>query len=644
MSKYEAMGVDTAAIAADPSRVVDGLVGAIKSIAADPNYQILADVFNEVLQLRTKNRELVDTNRNVFEQYWQFRNELEKSRAEIEHAKAALQEELACKVKELADLTDTHNSLSTELSKTKTTLGEAIDNKETLEADVSTTKTEIDGLRTTLATLKEDLSQVTSKLEEQKHVAAKTEEQNSTLKASLFEREDELEKVKSDLQTTEQQLQEAVSRGDGLRETLDQTQHELTAKTMRLIELNNYRVVMKEEPEDVFVKILDNVWTKVFDLVESHFQQDLADHVLSDASRWNNLRNADALKGPTQFPLPQTNSPIAKAMRIAAVLSVLSRTLYRYIFRPFYLLRDDEEFTDLLHEVEDDNPTMEENIRATLLATMPEVQQASAKARAQHVVREVSWVVQHLLDAIAYKSFCTSLGSACAVACIEWQKIQRARTKIEPYFGPPYDDFDWQELPLPEFDGRSSTTRHRSRDSSVTRCESRARGIEHSDLEVLSGANDKAGGDGVSKKSAASKLVSRTPSPQRVEGKSGTPVSVSVPEIIADVDMQHENAAPISEMDEDSEVDPSDIILVVWPSMVVVENGEQSPITQGLVISKQQASLAYHEVRMARIGHRSYSKRSRTLSIPSTPISSVVGGFKQDLSFLTEVGERESVA
>lgn len=356
---------------------------------------------------------------------------------------------------------------------------------------------------------------------------------------------------------------------------------------------------------------------------------------MNDASCWNNLRNADALKGPTQIPLPQTNSRVAKAMRIAAILSILSRTLHRHVFRPFYLLQDDEEFTNLLHEVEDDNPTKEENLRATLLATTPQFQQASAKARVQNVVRDVSWVVQHLLGAIAYDSFSTSLENVCALACTEWQKIQHARIKIEPYFGPPYDDFDWQELPLSEFGGSSGTARHRSRDSSATRCESRGRGSEPGDLGPLPAADDKAGDGDAAMNSVASKAASRTMSLQAGEE--------NVRETNGGIDVHVD--------DEGTEVDPSNIILVVWPSMAVVENGEQSPITQGLVISKQQARLAYDEVRLARNGHRSNTKGVRTTSISATlvsmpmsmPMPSIVAALKKEAPLLVEEGgERES--
>lgn len=392
-------------------------------------------------------------------------------------------------------------------------------------------------------------------------------------------------------------------------------------------------------------------------MVEEHFRQDLEEKVLTDASCWKNLRGADALKGPTQIPLPQSNSPVAKAMRIATVLSVLSRTLHKHIFRPFYLMEDDTELTRLLHGVEFENPSREENIRSTLLATLPEIQRHGAKTRVQHVVREVSWVVQHLLGALPYDAFCNGLGNACALACTEWQKIQMAKMKIEPYFGPPYDEFDWQALPLPEFEGRKGSPQVQSGTSSArgtspvpakdTAAEESGAGTEAAELDgkavnadtatevdntpgegaPVDGNNEDAtagGGDGDDTATAAdAAAVAPTDGDTAID----------------DDDENYENGDEASDSDNGSEMDPGDILLVVWPSMAVVENGDQQPITQGLVVTKAQAALAFREVYAARNSPRiGNSKRARTMSIPSMPSP------RPSKAFLAAAGGGEEVS
>ncbi|ERS98351.1 hypothetical protein HMPREF1624_05135 [Sporothrix schenckii ATCC 58251] len=621
---------------ADPTDVVDGLVGAIKTIAADPNYNLLANIFSEVLHLRAKNAELVSTNRNVFEQYWDFRRELEDGQARLEAAKSLVEAELAGKAQELTDMTEARDKLDTTLQTTAAELADTTGAKKQLEADLATANTKLDSLKTFKASLENELSQVTAKLEEQKHLSDVAAQENAALQVSLAQRETELEKTKSDLGATNSNLQELTKERDSLKESLCHTEADLVAKTARLAALDSYRVVLRNQPEDVYVTILDTIWTRLFHLVEEHFRQDLEDKVLSDPSCWKNLRTAEALKGPTQIPLPQSNSPVAKAMRIAAVLSILSRTLHKHIFRPIYLIEDDAELTRVLHGVEFESPEREEHIRATLLATLPDVQRHSAKARVQHVVREVSWVVQHLLGALPYDAFCSGLGSACALACTEWQKIQTARMKIEPYFGPPYDEFDWQALPLPEFEGRTGSPQtgsgaNSARDGSPARAEDTPIiTIEGDDAAAveLDGTAVGADADATTEGNAPVGEDAPPTAEDKAEGgpaegntDAGDNTDAAADDTAVANSSDNDTAIADDEDDDDDEMDPSDILLVVWPSMAVVENGDHQPITQGLVVTKAQAALAFQEVYAARNtgnGAGLNSKRARTMSIPSS--------------------------
>lgn len=383
-------------------------------------------------------------------------------------------------------------------------------------------------------------------------------------------------------------------------------------------------------------------------LVESQFSQDLDESVLADDSCWHNLRSSEHLKGPQPFPLPRSNSPAAKQMRIAAVLAVLSRTLHKHLFRPTYLLdhEADAPLTQLLRELEDANPAQEIHARSTLLAVLPQRQQSSAKKRVQSVVREVSWLVQHLLSALQYDTFCTGLEAICARACTQWMRIQEAQMKIEPYFGPPYTDFDWQVLPLPAFGGDGSYhSCHRRNDSEE---------ISASPTEVCTDAgddvdaNDGDAGEAGEEAEGGAEVVPEEDMPaEEGDGEDYKPggedqgdadaehggerdasgaeagdddkaaeaeyVAISKPRS-DDEEITHENAGSNSE-EEDSEVDPSDILLVVWPSLCAVEGGALASITQGLVITKDQARAAFEEVR-PRQGSRSHAKKARTMSMP----------------------------
>ena len=291
-------------------------------------------------------------------------------------------------------------------------------------------------------------------------------------------------------------------------------------------------------------------------------------------------------------------------MRVAAVLAVLSRSLHRHVFRPVYLVDDDSTggassstsnshgngssngpspdrdiLARLLRAMEAETPSREAHFRATLLAALPERQRASAARRARTVAREVSWLVQHLLSALQFEDFCARLEAACTLACMEWMHIQRANIRIEAHFGPPYEDLDWQVLPLPQFDNFEGTERRR---------------------EVV------VGHDGDEQDEGA-----------LIDDHEDTTVEVGHP--IGDDGRS--DAADTTRVHEELEVEPEEIMLVVWPSMCAVEHGHLESITQGLVISKDQVRTALEEVR-GRGRNKPSTRRARTLSLPGRGSSS----------------------
>lgn len=285
---------------------------------------------------------------------------------------------------------------------------------------------------------------------------------------------------------------------------------------------------------------MDTIWVSILDLAEKHFSADLDDAVLRDPSCWTNLRGSEYLKHAVRIPLPQSNSTAAKQMRIAAVLAVLSRALTKHIFRPSYLVENDTELAKALKDLEAVSPAQELHTRSTLLAVLPEKEKRSAARRVKAVVREVSYLVQHLLSALQFEAFSTALEESCGLACRQWRRIQTATMKIEPYFGPPYDDFDWQVLLLPEKFAPGGTV------------------FGGSTLGLDAGSGTIGGG---------ARLQDSGP------GDEASTIAESIRSVI----------------------DPADIMLVLWPSMCAVEGGELVSITQGLVMAKEQASAAFEE-------------------------------------------------
>lgn len=331
----------------------------------------------------------------------------------------------------------------------------------------------------------------------------------------------------------------------------------------------------------------------ILELVEKHFSQDLDESVLRDPSCWTNLRSSEYLKHAVRIPLPQSNTQAAKQMRIAAVLAVLSRALSKHIFRPVYLIDNDVDLATVLRNLEATNPQHEYYVRSTLLAVLPDRGKRNATRRIKAVVREVSYLVQHLLSALQYEAFCTALLESCELACLQWNKIQRAAMKIEPYFGPPFDDFDWQVLLLPEKFG-------------VEGIGSSANAFSGSTLGLDAGSGTIGGN---------ARLQQDSPSTSSVRGD-------DAPSILA------ESVQTV--------VDPVDIMLVLWPSMCAVEGGELVSITQGLVMAKEQANVAFEEEGRRKLPQQ--QRRARSMSTSTSRKSSprpalgkaFLGGVKAD--------------
>lgn len=375
------------------------------------------------------------------------------------------------------------------------------------------------------------------------------------------------------------------------------------------------------------VEILDTIWVSILSLCEHHFSQDLDPSVLHDPSCWANLRSADHLRThAVRLPLPRSNTTAAKQMRTAAVLAALTRSMARHIFRPVWWTAAadangdaaDGALRSLLRRLEAASQGHERHLRGVLLAATEAVQQhavpsggakkeeqeakgqphrpggphaiaAPARRRAAAVIREVTFLVQHLLSALQYEAFRKGLEECVALACEQWARVQGAAMKIEPYFGPPYDDFDWQVL-TPE--GVEDNGRVGS-------------GSGRSTLGLDGGSGTIGGSPRDVPAAAVHDTVASSSS-------SSSPSSPPCPPGDAAARDPDDDTSTTAESVR-SAVEPADIMMVLWPTMCAVEGGELVSITQGLVMAKEQAAAALEEEGRRRAPKHS-NKRARSMS------------------------------
>jgi hypothetical protein len=149
------------------------------------------------------------------------------------------------------------------------------------------------------------------------------------------------------------------------------------------------------------------------------------------------------------IPLPKSNSPSAKQMRIAAMLAVLARCIDRHIFQPTYLLDEEDEIRRGLVRLAVADSKKESFCRAVLLSMFPEIQAKNAATAIERVVRDVSWSIRNLVSDAQYDRFKLGLEDVVCQAHDAWQLVKRSREKFEPFFDSRQcDDFDWQPLKL----------------------------------------------------------------------------------------------------------------------------------------------------------------------------------------------------
>lgn len=160
-------------------------------------------------------------------------------------------------------------------------------------------------------------------------------------------------------------------------------------------------------------------------------------------------------------PMPLSNSPAAKAMRLAVILSILSKEIDKYIFQPNYLVPEDAQLRNTMSHLAETDGDKESFCRSMLLSIDQQDQQEILQLRIQSVVRKVSRCVQDLLSHEQFNEFQQSVANIVQKATDIWLPIQRAQQKYESDFDPlDWNDNEWVIFNLPGENTEKNTTAH----------------------------------------------------------------------------------------------------------------------------------------------------------------------------------------
>lgn len=170
----------------------------------------------------------------------------------------------------------------------------------------------------------------------------------------------------------------------------------------------------------------------IFDSLDKLVQTSVGDvkDVALNQTGWKDFVNHKAFK-EADIPWPPTNTPDAKSVRRAGVLCICAWALELHIFQSCHLVDNDNQLSEILDELADENPDSEPHIRSILLRLQQERKTDSPYTRVDLASEAVSTYIRPLMaDAEVQAVFNSSLKNIFMDACKLWREVQKLKPKI----------------------------------------------------------------------------------------------------------------------------------------------------------------------------------------------------------------------
>ncbi|KAL0934367.1 MEI5 protein [Colletotrichum truncatum] len=375
---------------------VESFVSLITSFSADPSYTQLRALVSENAHLKNRNANLTTASEENVRTFAQLQQRIDEGAARTEEKTSELQNAL----KQAADLAKMLDEVGNEMNDLKSKVKDADEHAAKVMDDFKKKEAE--------------LGIATASLSKEKLAVA-------DLESAQKKSSDELEKMRK----------------------------ELGQANTRLSQVDGFTVDMIPSSDEVdSEEWLGNIFESSYSLVQTYFGADLEAKILSDKSCWEAIRNHPSIL--RLIPLPASNTTTAKYMRIAASLAILARILADYIFRPTYLLYENE-LSNILSELVKLDQEKERHFRLLLLGTRPDKQRINVDKRVRDVAVEMMKHTGSLLASDQKHNFISDLEDLCQEICSRWTDIQKLEERIEPDFTFGFADEldDWNILQFP---------------------------------------------------------------------------------------------------------------------------------------------------------------------------------------------------
>ncbi|KZL81542.1 hypothetical protein CI238_07947 [Colletotrichum incanum] len=312
---------------------------------------------------------------------------------------------------------------------------------------------ELESAKKTANELKHNIEQAENTLKEKESELAVNAEGMSKLQGELKKREAQAAQLQQALEGEKSDADKARKAEHEAREQMKELRTERDEKEARLRKLDSFVIKLHPQPPDVIRDRLGTIFKSSFSLIRSFLGIDLADDVLNDPSKWNEIRNH--LTVTRAIPVPSTNSSTAKQMRVAASLAILASALITHVFQPTYLLSDNE-LSMLLNDLTTIDFENEAYLRSALLPLFPSKQKEHAAERAQKATSDLVKCVSSLLLPNKRDEFASALLKICQNASRYWAEIQQLADRVEPIISLEVvtEADDWKLIQFPGMDDR----------------------------------------------------------------------------------------------------------------------------------------------------------------------------------------------
>ncbi|KAK2026470.1 hypothetical protein LX32DRAFT_730114 [Colletotrichum zoysiae] len=320
---------------------------------------------------------------------------------------------------------------------------------------------ELEASKSTVAELNKKIEQTEAALKEKESQLTAGAEEISKLQGEFKKKEAENEQLQMALKNACSEVSKVKKAEHEAQEKIKTLRTELDKSETRLSKLDSFAVKLEPEPSGATRNQLDVIFKDSFALMRKYLGNDLANDVLSDSSRWNEVRNHPAVN--RNIPVPSSNSPPAKKMRVVASLAILAFALSEHVFQPTYLLDNNElaGLLDYLTTASDFEKDMEAHLRSVLLKLCPSKHESNASERAKKASNDLIRRVGPLLPESKRDEFASALEKICQGAARCWAHVQRLVDRVDPVtrFEMTADMDAWKLMELPGMDGEPSKAR-----------------------------------------------------------------------------------------------------------------------------------------------------------------------------------------